>query len=608
MKKLSALSFALLLAACGSDDSPSIPPSISEPEYENLDVKVDTKETFNGEVTVYLGRHRNCDYYPQYCTKDGRNLITPDDSKYIIKVSADELKRKYPESINKELFSSGNYSALDVLRYVADTRKDLHFELGEFNQEIGTYEFNVSWDRNGDGNFTSLDNIDSESNLNSPDWYARFMYDEGESMREGSQASLEVLYDRLDEFPVRNNLFLRFESFSHDMTERRQSLQRKQVDRLEQHGGVVLPELLVNFGKGAGDEVIARDIPVSAHNIRTDIFTEGTHTAMDLLLSADDEGLVDFQFNYWPQLHLDTNVGSYGLVSINGQRAKGLAGWLLRIGEKETFTDFFDPIPLDNGAGVIANIKAAGPKYCSWLIPDGQHTDQTAMQCYEEWGNLFGGAFIHRMTDVIVNKYPVGVVQLFWLDAMNKTWNPTEQNIAGDGKFPVYDISKAIAPLEESHFGWKVADCGMCHSLDNIHLDGDSPALPGTIEPYFCASCHGNNGATAGHGETSHCFWCHSKDQKMPNHGDASIERVISEIACVDRNTGEPDDGNKGPCSTVLNMPAGTLVAHDRAGNYESEFPDIKYSNKITTMGNGDWHTSQTFPDPYACVTCHVNQ
>lgn len=613
MKKLLILPLAVAVCACGSDDNDS-KPIITDPKpsYQNFDLAVDTNESFNGEMMVYLGRYRPCDTYPQYCGENNKNQMTPDDSKYIIKIRAADLKQAYPTSINSGLFADGHYSVLDILRYVGDIREDIQFELGQFNDQIGTYDFRVSWDRNGDGQFDELDNIDGESNLNSKDWYARYTYTAGEFMRESGQPTLEVLYDRLDEFIVRDNLELRFESFSPAMTERRQLVQAKQVERLSQ-SNMVVPEVIVDFLDGAGLVTVAKDIAVKPYDIRSDLFKPGSYTAMDILMSAHDSGQAEIGYSFWPTLSTNANVGSYAVHVVNGQRTQGFSGWTLSVGEKETFSDFFNPGPLRKGSGVVNNIIAAGDKYCAWLTDDGKHTADSANICFEEWGNSFGGGHIHHMTDAWVTTYPPGAVKLVWQTKQWDLWNATEQNIAGDGQFPVYDIEQAIAPLDDNHFGWKVADCGMCHSLDKIHLEGDSPALPDQAEPYFCASCHGSNGATAGHGETSRCFWCHSKDVAMVNHGDASMIRLIGDVACVERATDTVDDSRKGACATQDNLPLVApglpiLIPHDIAGNFQSKHADVKYSTELTTLGNSDWHTSQTFPDPYSCVTCHVNK
>jgi len=617
MKKLIFLPLALAISACGSDsdNKNTSPPPVepTPPTYANLDVEVETNESFDGEVTVYLGRFRQCSMNPQYCGDNNKNQMTPDDDKYIVTVRAADLKLAYPQSINKDLYANGNYSVLDILQYVGDIREDMNVEIGDFNPQIGTYEFVVSWDRNGDGKFDVDDNIDGESNIESTDWYARYTYTAGEFLRESGGASLEVLYDRLDEFVVRDNLELRFESFSKTMTERRQMIQKQQVDRLELHGGVVVPEIIVDFLDGAGSVTVARDIDVKPYNIRTDLFKPGTVTAMDVLMSANDAEKVEVGYSFWPTVSTDANVGSYAVHTVNGQRTQGFSGWTLSVGEKETFKDFFRPGALMKSPGVIQNIINAGDQYCSWMLDGESHTEASAKVCFEEWGNPFGGGHIHHMTDAWVTRYPPGAVELVWQTKQWDLWNATEQNIAGDGKFTVYDISKAIAPLDQTHFGWKVADCGMCHSMSNIHLTGDSPVLPDTAEPYFCASCHGNNGGAKGHGETSRCFWCHSKDVKIENHGDASMIRKIEDVSCVDRNTGAPDNSVKGPCATTENLPRVSpslpiLLPHDKAGNFENKYSEEGYSGKITTLGNSDWHTSQSFPDPYSCVTCHPNQ
>lgn len=587
-----ALLLVFGLSACGGNDdsqsSESSQPEILPAKYDNITIDIEPNNPLIGDITVYLGKWYPCsDEHPEYCNSDGKNKVTRDDIKYITRFSADELRQFSPESISKDLFADGQYTLLDVLLYISHVRDDFELTLGDFDESIGTYKFTVNFDYNQDGEF-SLEG-DGADNFNNTDWYTRFTYTAAEFWREVGEPSLEAIYERTDQFLIRNNTEVRIEHFDPLMTERREEIQHKEVERLNAHGGkIVVPEIQVDYGDGRGYVTVAQDVEAKPYNLRPDLIKKDVITMMDVLMTVDQEMGFDIGYSFWPTLSTEANVNAYAITRVNGKGHEGMAGWLLYTGELESDTDFFSSFPFHKSVEDILNAPTG--TYCSWM---GELDAHTAKVCKEEWNYTFGGNQLHQMTDSWLQTYPHEVIRIKWID-MGPMAEITEINNPDDGKFSVYDITKADAKLTESHFGWKVADCGLCHSIDNIHLNGDSPELPDSVEPYFCASCHGGNGAPEGHGEQSRCHWCHSQDKAMDHHGEASMESLATDIQCSDSMLNQ-----SGPCANLIRGFPSPI--HDKAGNL------TQYDGTLKSRGNSDWFTSQSFPDPYSCVTCHPN-
>ncbi|USD38543.1 hypothetical protein [Ferrimonas sp. SCSIO 43195] len=544
----------------------------------------------------------------QYSANKHNNALTRNDALDIFTVTAEQLRQFAAQSaqvpVRADLFAKNQFSILDVMLYVSAKRDDFELTLGEFDPSLGTYPFSVSYDYDRDGVFDAT--LDGQENVNSPDWYAAFLYNGGEFKRATGLPSHEPLYDRLDEFLIRDGLHIRIQPQAKQMTERRQQVQAAEVARLKANGGVpVLPQLRVNFGDGRGYVTVATDVEVKPFNLRPDLFQTGTLTMADALMSAVEQHSVDIEFTFWPSMSTKADVDSYAVSVIDGQRAGGLAGWAFTSGELDNESDFFYGPEWPLASMLVANDQAGGGPFfgkCPWLTKQnaGKHTLETAQICIDNWFGKFGGNNIHRMTDTGIMRYPKESISFKWHNIMYDKFEPAHRNQVNDGRFEVFDINQAVAPLNNQHFGWGIADCGQCHSLDNTHLQGDSPVLADVVEPYYCASCHGSNGAPKGHGETARCFWCHSEQEAMVNHGDASRWKRVAEISCSGTTTGGTSlDGLSGSCADHVGK---YMPVHDAADN-DSGYTLMEPNQQ--TRGNSDWATSQTFPDPYSCATCH---
>ncbi|WOT06789.1 hypothetical protein [Shewanella youngdeokensis] len=649
MKKVLTIAViaALGLTGCGSDsdDTSSTPiaPTPVEPAYENFEIAVEPNATFEGIVKVYLGRWYPCTTeHPEMCSDDMPadyaipttgaltggtygtaqstddvdvnklyNVMTSDDSQYYMEIKADDIKAFSATSVRDDIFVAGHYSILDVMLYVSSIRDDFEVTLGEFNTERNTYDFTTSFDANGDGDFEDTTEGDY---YKSDNWYGAFLLGGGDFQKAMGIPLHEAMYDRLDEFLVQPSMNIRFQPVSDAMKVRRQQMQTAEVDRFKANGGkVILPELLVNFGDGLGAQLIATNIEVKPYNLRPDIYQKDVITMADALMSAYESHGIGFKFSFWPTVSTNATVGSYAVSEIEGQHASGLYGWVLTSGESQAAADFYwgpewpNYVEVMNGMGPFAG-------KCEMLRDtDGNLSAENAQECIDHWYAIFGGNNTHVMTDVSVMSNGKEYISFNWKDNMYELWEVTQKNTAEDGQYPIYDINEAIAPLAETHFGYGIADCGLCHSMDNIHLNGDSPVLPDNTEPYFCASCHGSNGAPVGHGETSRCFWCHSNDKLMANHGEASKLFKFEEVECYgETNLGTVLNGEMGSCAdqVKLSLDINEGETHNQihtSTDNGTTYGELDASKKLTT-GNSDWRTSESFPDPYSCMTCHPNQ
>ncbi|PMG51941.1 hypothetical protein [Shewanella sp. 10N.286.52.B9] len=489
-----------------------------------------------------------------------------------------------------DIFVEGQYSVFDVLRYVVHSDPQLKFDSVTPAEEspYNTFEFSISYDANNDGDFTN----DGDEFVNSPNWFFRFKTSAGDFQRATGEPNGEATYNRMDEMWAQHDLAIRFQPFHEVTTVRRQHLWEKEMARLDENGQVI-SEILVRDGNTPYPYPYVQNLKVTAHNLRPDVFQPGVITGIDWFMSAIDEGY-DFKLSYWPTLDTGASVNSYSVNHVNGITSSVGEGWVNMMGEKEVATDY-GPLPacLWDKEGKTASVSA---------FP--------AEDCIDDFQYAFGGNKLHLMTDVWVMSYPKEYGMLVYANHYN-AWGMEEYNGNDLGK--EYEFSNGLvanletlnsakdansdAMLTESHYGWGKADCMLCHNPEDGHMNGaplpvntnDGFDIP---QPYFCSTCHGTNGASEGHGATARCFWCHSSSKTPEFHGDAFSKRTVPSI--IDAINEEKD--------IFFYNNGSPVMPRDSAGNPNS-YPD----KGIISGANSDWSMSQTFPDPYSCMTCHDN-
>ncbi|MEZ9540337.1 cytochrome c3 family protein [Shewanella sp. 10N.286.51.B8] len=633
----------------------------------HFDLIVDTETAVDGTIEVYLGRWFPCmkghedmcssdmpeDFeVPDAGFKNGEafataskyNMRTRDDSKYYMEVQLSDLRAWQEQAVRDDIFMPGNYSALDLMMYISSIRDDFEVKLGGFNEARQSYDFTVSFDADGDGTFDNApathyshwgDYQDSDS------WGVTLSHGGGDMLNDFN-GYLETVYDRLDETLVRDGSQIRIQPVSEAYRDRVWQTHIDEVNFKASNGGkVILKEITLDMEDtdGYGDEfikTIAQDVEVKAYNLRPDIYRPGVITSLDMVISANETakeaGSAEFGFTFWPTLSTGSKLGSYVMNQIshpevgpsNKLRAEGLDGWNYAAGMNEytldiivtqgswpSAQDFLDP-------EIAAEFEL--DRECSWLREsDGSITEIKAKECIDHWYGTFGGNKLHVAMDNMVRNHGMEYIYFSWVKKMFLVYNVSEVNSVNEARlmgdtyrFPaqvekaekIADISKAIAPLTEEHFGWNIADCQLCHSKDDIHKSKAVDTLE-RDEPYFCASCHGGNGAPEAHGETARCFWCHSEDKAMQNHGEASQWMAFSDVEC----SGFPQ--HMGPnAPSELFGPGSCADQVDKPNVVKQNWDGSKYNDlpagRQQSFGNSDWYNTESFPDPYSCVTCHV--
>ncbi|WP_229360325.1 hypothetical protein [Ferrimonas sediminicola] len=645
MKKLlTSVLLIGLVTGCDSDsgstpEKPVVPES-GKSKYLTMDIKPAAK--FTGEFYVKLGRyddpvthwiHDNSDLDNKDRPKaDGPDVDFNNDGwiderdahaagvynpeEVTIKIDAAQMHQLLmtnPDGLGAgtarpDIFVPGHYSVFDALRYLALTRDDLKLDAITSPEESGrdTYEFVLSWDSNGDGVFDEQDN-DVYANFQGKDWHFRSKYDGGEFRKIDSTISGigpqgELTYSRMDQFWIQPGMTIRFQPFSPEMTARRRWAQDREMARFEEAGGkVIVPTLMFNNFKENEQPKVISNLEVTAHNMRPDIFQPGVITKMDVFLSAADAGQ-DILFNYWPTLSTGAKIEHFALFRVNGVASDVGRGWTTGYGEKAIIKDFTRNSRCDFSSPEGGNMD---------LVVDPEH-------CRIDWRTNFGGWAVHVMSDVWVMNQPVEYVYAE-IKSHYKVWGMPEYSgkeimerdfsKAEDGSdimtlqvFELPSEQDGTPLLRETHFGWGIADCTECHNEQKQPQGHGGHNWPvnssdgfDETQPYYCATCHGSNGAPAGHGETARCFWCHDTKENRPlHHGDASTQR---------RYQASKGEVKSNPYIYNTNSPKKELNAlpRDSMGNYE------EYTDLMSSV-NSDWDMSRVFPDPYSCMTCHPSQ
>ena len=530
-----------------------------------------------------------------------------------------------------DIFVEGQYSIFDLLRYVVATRDDLRFEgsIKSYKEsEYDTYEFNLSWDINNDGLF----NTDDGKHFNSPFWH--FGFKNPAAQNTPSQVSSYSThghafnYKRMDQFWLRQDQSIRFLPYSEHMTNRRHWIWQQEMERLAKNNGEFIIPLITRTGDingllGSGatiPEVVARNVKVTPFNLRNDIYQPGVITAMDVWLTLAKEYGLDYRFTWWPILSTGARVNSFGLsytpttgeftrwAGITPTQGELVARHDFVFGSSPTCNFTKEGVPTPAGAGEIdlptcmqEFFNTASGNY----LPEPIGTNH--LEYPPEYMDLeaHSFAYFHNLSDIDLHQDPKVEVYVAKdeLQHTNLDYDgsfdlyPTEDvtGTASLSYFPAADEENKVgnAPiLDQTHFGWKIADCTQCHNDEKQPLGHGGQSWPvnkaagfDSTQPYYCASCHGSNGAPEAHNRGASCFWCHNT-----NNGDGILPK------------------NHGDVSKPKFIPAEKIVANHRTAfsNPVNRHGNIKLFDDMWVSGpNSDYTLSKTFPDPYSCGTCH---
>ncbi len=236
------------------------------------------------------------------------------------------------ETVRPDIFRPGHFSVFDVVVHLA--------ERGWFTLEA---HYNPALDTH------VIEQLDGRMN-----WWYRAYYAGGWP---------EINAFRMDMYPYKEGMTIKLDTQTEQYIGRIYSafgaeVQRKSVNL----GRVVIPEVRVGTN-------VYTNVPVSAHDARSDMLQPGTITALDVLLSLADQGRIermklswycsigeaDPVDSFWVE-QIDTGDGIY-----DGEADPERGGWVYETGSREFAGFMGSHIHIPSDVRVIVS-----PEYMTW--------------------------------------------------------------------------------------------------------------------------------------------------------------------------------------------------------------------------------------------------
>lgn len=135
---------------------------------------------------------------------------------------------------------------------------------------------------------------------------------------------------RMDTYPVKDRMYIRFEPVSDQTIQSRYDTWRTEVSRrLVNRGQIVVPEVRIRRGPTT---LTFTEVLVTAHNTRVDFFAQGTISAADIVQSLTDRGELSYMMQWYERI-AGTEIKSYFFDRINSWSASGGCGFVYEVGE-----------------------------------------------------------------------------------------------------------------------------------------------------------------------------------------------------------------------------------------------------------------------------------
>ncbi|MHA2353254.1 MAG: hypothetical protein ACXABX_09060 [Candidatus Thorarchaeota archaeon] len=207
-----------------------------------------------------------------------------------------------PEDVQRmrpDIFRPGSISMFDILAHLDS--------IGEVDLE---YHFNESMNTHV---------IDSLNDY--PNWWYQVRYSGG---------WFENNVYRMDHYLWKPGTRLKFYTTSEEKLERIYESFVAEVERSKNRTGTfILPEITI---RGNSFNILFTEVPVTPHNLRNDTLQPGVLTAIDVIMSLGDLGLINYTLQWYDDLGSARVVKNYWVDSINEDAAIGTCGFVYDTG------------------------------------------------------------------------------------------------------------------------------------------------------------------------------------------------------------------------------------------------------------------------------------
>ena len=205
------------------------------------------------------------------------------------------------ETTRPDIFMPGYFSLFDVLVHLSD-KGDIELNY-DFDESLNTHVI---------------------ENLNGHDywWYSAY-YDGGWTERS---------VFRMDHYPYKDKTTLNFVKVTEDYLDEVYKTYADEVRRRNDNGGkIIIPDVLI---KGKTETYHFKDVEVTPHNLRSDMFQSGVITAIDTILSLGEAGLLSYDLQWYESIGTAGLVKSYWVERINQDQSAGRCGFVYEAGDE----------------------------------------------------------------------------------------------------------------------------------------------------------------------------------------------------------------------------------------------------------------------------------
>ncbi len=232
-------------------------------------------------------------------------------------------------TVRPDIFNPGYFSIFDILVHLSNKS-----------------EFNMSYHFDETMNSNAIDSINGVENW----WY--------EAWYSGGWREDNIF--RMDHFPVKDDMtIVVFQTTKEELNTKYQEF-REEINRKQSHNGSVIIPRVIIIGKTLNNSHDFYNVTVSSHNLRNDVFVNGTITAIDIIISLADQGEIAYTLKWYEQIGRAKVVKNYWVEAINQDRARGFCGFVYETGPEGFRSQNHIHIPSD-----IRVINS--PEYAYWF-------------------------------------------------------------------------------------------------------------------------------------------------------------------------------------------------------------------------------------------------
>ena len=206
------------------------------------------------------------------------------------------------QSVRNDVFNEGYFSLFDILVHL---HQNGHIEMDYvFDERLDTH---------------LIRSINGAANW----WYTAY-YDGGWP---------EKNVWRMDLYPYKERTFFQLRQVEESLlTSIHKTFSDEVVRLVANNETLVIPEVSI---RGQTFSQVFKDVAVSPHHLRTDYFSDNTVTAIDVILSLSERGLITHQLNWYESIGSTGIVKNYFVDAINEDVAFNRCGFVYEVGSAD---------------------------------------------------------------------------------------------------------------------------------------------------------------------------------------------------------------------------------------------------------------------------------